>query len=116
MLQRPTPVESSRFVTGFYSKPTAHARQCASAKLVEGPLIPQEIKNVVRASDKPARRKRPWAWIAVTLITIVAILGIIAEVMVRRAGPILKRRIIETLSDRFGTGAGPNWIPWTYGS
>src|SRR6478672_7550266 len=50
-------------VTGFHSKPTAHARQCASAKLVEGPLIPQEIKNVVRASDKPSRRKRLWAWI-----------------------------------------------------
>lgn len=47
------------------------------------------------------RRRGVWAWIGISaLITLVTFL-IVAEIMIERAGPILKGRVIETLSTRF---------------
>src|SRR5271155_3081295 len=50
-----------------------------------------------------AKRRRVWGWIAGSLLIAVAALGVIAEVMVHRAAPILKERVIETLSTRFNS-------------
>ena len=44
-----------------------------------------------------------WAWIFVSLLIAVVVLAVIGEVMVHRAGPILKGRVIETLSTRFNS-------------
>ncbi len=40
-------------------------------------------------------------WLAFSLLVLVGVLGIVAAVIVKRANPILKSRIIETLSTRF---------------
>jgi hypothetical protein len=50
-----------------------------------------------------SRRRGIWIWIIFSLLNAVAVFGVIGEVMVRRAGPILKGRVIETLSTRFNS-------------
>src|SRR5665213_1744952 len=47
------------------------------------------------------RRRGVWGWIAVSGLIAVIVLVVIADVMLHRAGPILKGRVIETLSTRF---------------
>jgi hypothetical protein len=49
--------------------------------------------------------KRRWVltWIVASLLIAVVVLGVIGEVMVRRAAPILKGRVIETLGTRFNS-------------
>jgi hypothetical protein len=42
-----------------------------------------------------------WWWLALSLLIVVGVLGIVGTGMVKRAGPILKGRVIETLSTRF---------------
>ncbi len=49
----------------------------------------------------PGRGRNVWMWIGFVLFLCVIALGVAGEVMVRRAGPILKGRMIETLSTRF---------------
>ena len=46
-------------------------------------------------------RRRVWKWVFISLAIAAATLVIVAEVMIHRAGPILKGRIKETLSTRF---------------
>ncbi|MFL6448049.1 MAG: hypothetical protein ACJ746_10230 [Bryobacteraceae bacterium] len=49
------------------------------------------------------KRRGVWAWIGISaLVTLVTFL-IVAEIMIERAGPILKGRVIETLSTRFNS-------------
>lgn len=57
----------------------------------------------VPANDpRPAKRKRGvWGWIAIVLLFGVIGVATTVQVMFHRAGPILKGRIIETLSTRF---------------
>src|ERR1700732_3664582 len=52
-------------------------------------------------SKKPTRIPRVWVWIGVTALFAVIVLSLVGELMLRRAGPILKGRVIETLSTRF---------------
>jgi hypothetical protein len=47
------------------------------------------------------RRRRVWTTIAVSTFLTAVILGIAMDVMLERAGPILKGRVIETLTTRF---------------
>jgi hypothetical protein len=47
--------------------------------------------------------KRPWAWIVAVVLVLVVALGVTGEIMVHRAAPILKGRVIETLSTRFNS-------------
>jgi hypothetical protein len=56
---------------------------------------------VIVDSDRPKPRRRVWAWIGAAAFIAVTVLAIIGEVMVRQAGPILKERVVETLSARF---------------
>jgi hypothetical protein len=47
------------------------------------------------------RRRRIWKWIGISLLLSVIVLAVVAEIMLRHAGPILKGRVIETLTTRF---------------
>ena len=48
-----------------------------------------------------SRRRGVWGWIAVSLLLAVVVLAAVGAVLVHRAGPILKGRVIETLQGRF---------------
>ncbi len=50
-----------------------------------------------------SKRRRVWTWVVACLVIAVVVLGVIGEVMVHRAAPILKGRVIETLSTRFNS-------------
>ncbi len=52
-------------------------------------------------SGKVKRRRRVWGWIAISALIAVIVLAVIGEVVMHRAEPILKGRVIETLSTRF---------------
>jgi hypothetical protein len=47
------------------------------------------------------RRRGVWGWICVSALLAVIVLAATAEIMMHRAAPILKGRVIETLSTRF---------------
>lgn len=47
------------------------------------------------------RRRRMWKWLAGSILVSTATLMMVATIMLRRAGPIFKGRVIETLSTRF---------------
>jgi hypothetical protein len=64
-------------------------------------LIEQQNERV--EAQGVSRRRRVWRWIVASLLIAVVILGVIGEVMVHRAAPILKGRVIETLSTRFNS-------------
>jgi hypothetical protein len=67
-----------------------------------GKILPEQKLERVEAQGV-SRRRRIWIWIVLSLLIAVAVFGVIGEVMVRRAGPILKGRVIETLSTRFNS-------------
>jgi hypothetical protein len=64
-------------------------------------LIGQQKERV--EAHGVSNRRRVWTWIVASLLIAVVILGVIGEVMVHRAAPILKGRVIETLSTRFNS-------------
>jgi hypothetical protein len=49
------------------------------------------------------RRRGVWGWIFVSLLLAIVVAAAVGEVMMRRAAPILKGRVIETLSTRFNS-------------
>ena len=52
-------------------------------------------------SQHPIHTRRIWKWLGISFLLSVLVLVIIAEIVLRHAGPILKGRVIETLSTRF---------------
>jgi hypothetical protein len=58
-------------------------------------------KTHVNESGKNKRKRGVWGWIAISGLLAVIVLVVVADVMLHRAGPILKGRVIETLSTRF---------------
>ena len=64
-------------------------------------MIEQQHERV--QAQGVSKRHRVWTWIVASLLMAVVVLGVIGEVMLRRAGPILKGRVIETLSTRFNS-------------
>ncbi len=48
-----------------------------------------------------SKRRRVWKWITISTLIAAVVLFTIGEIVLRHAGPILKGRIIETLSTRF---------------
>jgi hypothetical protein len=58
-------------------------------------------KNEGAAERKLVKRRGVWGWIFVSLLLAVVVLSAVGEVMMHRAAPILKGRVIETLSTRF---------------
>jgi hypothetical protein len=61
-----------------------------------------QLKERVEAQGV-SKRRRVWTWIVASVLIAVVVLGVIGEVMVHRAAPILKGRVIETLSTRFNS-------------
>jgi hypothetical protein len=57
----------------------------------------------VRLQPQVKHRLSIWAWIGICSLIVVLILLVVGEVMIRRAGPILKDRIEETLRARFNS-------------
>jgi len=57
--------------------------------------------EVTQATRTKNRRRGVWAWIGISSLIAVVTFLVVVEVMVERAGPILKGRVIETLSTRF---------------
>ena len=55
---------------------------------------------MIRAKEPP-RGNGMWRWIGFSLLLLVAIIAATVEVVLHRAEPILKGRVIETLSTRF---------------
>ena len=64
--------------------------------MIEQKTEPIEVRGV-------SKRRRVWVWIFASLLIAVVVLAVIGEVMVGRAVPILKGRVIETLSTRFNS-------------
>jgi hypothetical protein len=63
------------------------------------------IKNYVlhdKTSQSPKKRNR-WRWFLWVVLFSLIVLLVVGEVMLKRAGPILKGRVIETLSTRFNS-------------
>jgi hypothetical protein len=61
----------------------------------DGSVVEEQSSVAIRAG------RGPWRWIVFALLLAVAVLAIVVEAVARRAGPILKGRVIETLSTRF---------------
>jgi hypothetical protein len=63
-----------------------------------------EEANKSADEQKTLRKKRGvWGWLAISLLIAVIALVTIGEVMMHRALPVLKSRVIETLSTRFNS-------------
>ena len=58
-----------------------------------------QIESVTPA--RPARRRRVWRVLGWTALISAIVLVVVVEIVIRRAGPILKGRVVQTLSDRF---------------
>ncbi len=58
-----------------------------------------EVETVQQSENGTHRRR--WKWVGISLLLSVFVLGIVVEVVLRHASPILKGRVIETLSTRF---------------
>ncbi|HEY3990741.1 MAG TPA: hypothetical protein VGM02_15670 [Acidobacteriaceae bacterium] len=52
-------------------------------------------------TGRGSRQRRIWKWVGISFLLGVIVLTAVAEIMLRRAGPILKGRVVETLSTRF---------------
>lgn len=63
------------------------------------PFIAQETHP--SSLQAPKRKRRVWHWIGISLLIALAVFAVIAVVVVDHAGPLLKGRVIETLSTRF---------------
>lgn len=57
----------------------------------------------VDGSGKMKRKRGVWGWIAISGLLAVIVLVVIADVMLHHAGPILKGRVVETLSTHFNS-------------
>jgi hypothetical protein len=64
-------------------------------------LIEQQNERLERHGI--SKHRRIWIWIVASLLIAVVVLGVVGEVMMHRAAPILKGRVIETLSTRFNS-------------
>ena len=63
--------------------------------------VKQEPKQSSDREQKATKRRGVWGWIAVFLLLAVIVVTAVAEFILHRAEPILKGRVVETLSTRF---------------
>src|SRR4051794_2313731 len=64
--------------------------------MIPAPEVTQPISTATR-------RRGVWAWIGISSLIALTTFLIVVEVMIERAGPILKGRVIETLSTQFNS-------------
>ncbi len=61
----------------------------------------ESVSEVTQLPGPGKRRRGVWAWVGISALIALVTFLIVAEVMIERAAPILKGRVIETLSTRF---------------
>lgn len=61
------------------------------------------MHNPVTNPTGSKERSRTWIWIGASLLAAMAALLVVGNILIRRAGPILKARVVETLSARLQT-------------
>ena len=66
------------------------------------PFIRQDTEHAF-SPEISKRRRGPWAWVGISLLIAFAVLAVVAVVVVDHAGPLLKGRVIETLSTDFNS-------------
>jgi hypothetical protein len=59
------------------------------------------VSDVSQPTKRGKHRRGVWAWVGISLLSALVTFLIVVEFMIERAGPILKGRVIETLSTRF---------------
>jgi hypothetical protein len=69
--------------------------------LAAHPEGPSPTSRAPIASLRRRRRYRTWAWVVGVVLALAASVFIRVRLVIRRAEPILRRRVIETLSTRF---------------
>src|SRR6202167_4231291 len=60
------------------------------------------LVQVSEPTPKQAKRTRPWKWIGIIALILLGCGAIAVRLVIARAGPIVRARVIETLSNRFG--------------
>ena len=65
--------------------------------------LPPSAEDAEAAFRRHRRRRGIWAWLAISLLFVAIGLAVAADIMLKRANPILKGRVIETLSTRFNS-------------
>ena len=65
----------------------------------------RDLAEQEERAERPgtSKRRSVWTWIFACVLVAIVVLGVIGEVMVHRAAPILKGRVIDTLSARFNS-------------
>jgi hypothetical protein len=63
--------------------------------------VQMAIVQVSEPTPKPAKRTRPWKWIGIIALILLGCGAIAVRLVIARAGPIVRARVIETLSNRF---------------
>ncbi len=56
-----------------------------------------------KQKTSPLKSRRLWKWVGIVTLSALVTLGIIGEIVLRHAGPIIKGRVVETLSAHFNS-------------
>jgi hypothetical protein len=78
-------------------------KNCASIFRIQLTVndVKHDTNNHPDVQKNVKRRRGIWGWLAVSLLLTVMVIAAVAEFMLHRAEPILKGRVIETLSTHF---------------
>jgi AsmA-like C-terminal region len=63
----------------------------------------EEMHKSMNEEASAKRKRGVWGWVVASLLVVVIVLVVAGEVVMHRAAPILKGRVIETLSARFNS-------------
>jgi AsmA-like C-terminal region len=63
--------------------------------------MPQRTQQESDTPTKTSRKRRIWKWLGISCLLAVIVIATVAEIVLSHAAPILKGRVIETLSTRF---------------
>jgi len=75
----------------------------SASKNITYVVMKEKSMNGIVSDPKIAKRRGVWGWVLISLLIAVIALAVIGEIVVHRAMPILKGRVIETLSARFNS-------------
>ena len=78
-------------------------RSISASKNITYVVMKEKSMNGIVSDPKTAKHRGVWGWVLISLLIAVIVLAVIGEIMVHRAMPILKGRVIETLSARFNS-------------
>lgn len=79
----------------------------AAAECIEVEGVRTRFASLISQPEtarKPQRRaKRWWRWVLIAALIVIVVPVVVVQVAIRRAEPILKGRVVETLRARFGS-------------